>query len=105
MGEDNEYSACRITYTPVNNPENYAIQTLNNYLRQSQERSECICTGMAHVQTITDISNDRDIEHIRKPVTVWDTDTDEIDLFRPVQNPVSISLDELNGGADLHGYL
>lgn len=105
MGEDKEYPACRITNTPLNNPENYAIQTLNNYLRQSQERSECICTGMDHVQTITGISNDRDIDQIRKPVTVWNTATDEIDLLRPMKNPVGISVDELNGGANLHGYL
>jgi len=96
-----EYPSCRLDNTPLRNTENYAIETLNRYLEQSREKPGLTCTGLDYVQTITGIHEDRDLDYIRRPVTIWNTNTDEVELFGPLGQTVSITIDELNAGAQL----
>lgn len=96
-----EYPSCRIDNTPLRNTENYSIQTLNRYLEQSREKPELTCTGLDYLQTITGIHQNRDIDYIRRPVTIWSTKTDEIELVGPLGQTTSITIDELNAGAQL----
>lgn len=96
-----EYPSCSIDNTPIRNGENYSLKTLNRYLKQSQEKSQLTCTGMDYVQTLTGMSQRRNIDAIRKPVTIWHTNNDTIELHGPLGKTASITVDELNAGAKL----
>ncbi|MCD2201396.1 hypothetical protein LPA44_16115 [Halobacterium sp. KA-4] len=98
---DDEYLPCDIDNAPLSNPENYAIKTLNRYLKQSRENPQLACPGMDHIQTITGIYESRHDESIRRPVTIWNTNTNEIELLMPDYRTTSITLEELNAGAKL----
>jgi len=96
-----EWPKCRIANTPLNNPENYSVQTLNNYLERSREKSTFTCTGLDYVQTIAGLYADRDDDIIRRPVTIWNADTAEITLVDDIGRSVSLSVDGLNHGGKL----
>ncbi|WP_144049947.1 hypothetical protein [Halorubrum sp. C191] len=92
---------CNIDNAHLQNPENYAIETLNRYLEQSRNKPQYTCPGMDYVQTITGIHESRSFDPIRRPVTIWDTNTDEIKILRPSDRISSITLEELNAGTKL----
>jgi hypothetical protein len=96
MGQ--EYPKCRIANAPYTNPENYALGTLNGYLKQSRDRSEFDCTGIDYVQTISGLYADRDRHLIRRPVTIWNADTAEITLIDIYDNTATLTVDEFNRG-------
>ncbi len=96
MGQ--EYPKCRIANAPYTNPENYALGTLNRYLKQSRDRFEFDCTGMDYVQTIAGLYADRDHHVIRRPVTIWNADTAEITLIHRPDKAASLTVDEFNRG-------
>ncbi|SNR66426.1 hypothetical protein SAMN06266787_1096 [Halorubrum ezzemoulense] len=98
---ENRNPPCNIDNTPLRNIENYAIDTLNKYLKQSRESPKLACPGMDYVQTITGIYESKNSNLIRRPVTVWNTNTDEIELLAPMDRKCSITLEELNAGAEL----
>lgn len=105
---DNRSPPCNIDNAHVQNPENYAIKTLNRYLKQSREKPQYTCPGMDYIQTITGIYESRSQDTIRRPVTIWNTETDEIELIDTSDFVFSMTLEELSAGAEfspLQGYL
>lgn len=92
---------CNIDNAPVNSPDNYAITTLNRYLKQSREKHSCVCTGMDYVDTLTGLYERCNLNYIRRPVSIWNTNTNEIELHGPLGRTISITLEELNAGAKL----
>lgn len=92
---------CSIANTPLRGTQNYSIQTLNDYLQKSQESGQYTCTGIDYVQTITGIHERRDSDAVRKPIAIWNTNTDEIELHTQVGTIESITLEDLNSGASL----
>jgi hypothetical protein len=99
---DGDTPFCRIDNTPLRNPENYSVKTLNRYLKQSRENPELSCTGMDYVQTLTGVYEDRGNGILRTPITIWDTTIGEIRLLGPAgEERDSITIEELHQGHEL----
>lgn len=98
---DGQRFECKICNTPLNKPKNYSVATLNKYLKKSREKSALACTGMDYVHTITGLHNDRDTDIIRKPVTIYNTDTNTYRLIDGTDRTESITDEELSSGAKL----
>lgn len=93
---DNRNPPCNIDNAHVKKPKNYAIKTLNRYLKQSREKPQYTCPGMDYIQTITGIYESRSRNLIRLPVSIWRTDTDEIEFINRSKTRSSITLEQLD---------